>query len=95
MPSRQLPQRVVEARLRMDDPDVRERGLGQDECHITLSELPLERVDVVELDDARRHRRIDGWTEVAATSPDDPVRTERGEGLVDGAVVAPVEDEDG
>ncbi len=95
VPSRQLAQRVVEARLRMDDPDVRQRRLGQHERDVTVSELALERVDVVELDDARRHRRIDGWPEVAAARPDDTVRAEGGERLVDGAVVAPVEDQDG
>ena len=59
----------------MDDADVRERGLGQDERHVTSSEFPLERIDVVELDDACRHRRIDRRPEVALrarTTPSAP-----------------------
>ena len=95
MPSRQLPQRIVEARLRMDDPDVRERRLGQDECDVTPSELPLERIDVVEFDDPGRHCRIDRRPEVPASRANNPVRAEGRERLVDGAVVAPVEHQDG
>ncbi len=61
---------------------------------ITACELPFEAVDIVELDDAGRHGRIDRRPEIAAPRTNDSVVAERREGLVDGAVVAPVEDED-
>ena len=56
-------QRVVEARLGQDDADVRQRRLGEHAGDVAVGELALERLEVVELDDARRlverHRRPD------------------------------------
>ena len=68
---------------------------GSASTHATspCGELALERLDVVELDDARglggRHRRAD----VALALDDVAAGVERRERLVDRAVVAPVEDE--
>ena len=42
----------------MDDADVGERRLGEHERDVARGELALERVDVVELDDARRLARV-------------------------------------
>ena len=56
---------VEEPGLGEDDPDVRERRLGEHGCYVAVGELALDRVGVVELDDPRRHRRIDGWADVA------------------------------
>ena len=54
---------VVEARLRQDDADVRQRRLGEHAGDVAVGELALERLGVVPLDDARRlferHRRPD------------------------------------
>ena len=80
--------------LGMHDPDVRQRRLGEHERDVAVRELALERVDVVELDDPRRDRRIDRRPEVAAARATTPSVAERRERLVDRAVVAPVEDED-
>ena len=90
--ARELPERVVEARVGMDDPDVRERRLGQDAGDVARRELALERLEVVELDDTRGHVEGDRRAEVAAPSHDTAV-AQRDERLVDRAVVAPVEDE--
>ncbi len=89
---RQLAHRLVEARLRMDDADVREHRLGEHASDVAGCQLALERLDVVPLDDARRqverHRRAE-----IALALDDAAVTQRCERLVDRAVVAPVEDE--
>ena len=85
----------MEARLRMDDADVGERRLSENQRDITSCELPLEAVEIIELDDAGRHRRIDRRAEIAAARTNDSVVAERREGLVDGAVIAPIENEDG
>src|SRR5439155_3785905 len=53
------PQRVVEARLRQDDADVGQSGLGQDAGNVAILEFPFERLDVVELDYAGRLGRLD------------------------------------
>ena len=76
----------------MDDAHVGQRRLCQDDRNVAVRKLALQRIDVVELDDARGLRRIHGRAEIAAPRPDDAVR-ERRERLVDRAVVAPVEDE--
>ena len=91
--TRELAQGVVEAGVWVNDADVGERRLGEDNGNVSSSELPLQRADVVELDHAGRLRRMHGWAEVAAPGLDAP-SDERGERLVDGAVVTPVEDED-
>ncbi len=95
MSSSELAERAVEARLGMDDSDVRESRLREDERDVARRELALERIQVVELDDPCRHGRIDRRAEVPAPRLHDAVRAERRERLVDGAVVAPVENEDG
>ena len=86
-------QLLVEARLRQDDADVRQRRLGEDARDVAVGELALQRLGVVPLDDARglvqRHRRPD-----VSLARDDRVAVESDERLVDRAVVAPVEDED-
>ena len=93
MPSRALPQHVVEAGLGEDDADVRQRRLREHAGDVAVR-LALERLGVVPLDDARRlverHRR----PEVALARDDPAGRVERRDRLVDRAVVAPVEDED-
>jgi len=85
-------QRVVVSRIGVDDADVGHRGLGQNTRHVARREGGLEGRDVVELDDARRDRRVDGWADVVLPGPATTV-LQGNEGLVDGAVVAPVEDE--
>ena len=50
-------------------------------------------VEVVELDDLRRQRGMDGRPDVPGARPARRRRSSRRERLVDGAVVAPVEDE--
>ena len=56
-------QRVVVAGLGQHDADVGQRRLGEHARDVAVGELALERLDVVELDDARRlrrrHRRAD------------------------------------
>ena len=86
-------QHVVEAGLRRDDADVRERRLCEHTCDVAVGELALERLGVVPLDDAGRPVEWDGRPEVAFAGDDAPALVERCEALVDGAVVAPVEDE--
>ena len=89
---RQLAQRPVEAGLRVHDADVRERGLREHAGDVAVPELPPERLDVVPLDHPGRLIERDRRPEVRLALHD-PTVAERGEGLVDGAVVAPVEDE--
>ncbi len=88
----QLAERVVEPVVREDDPDVRQRGLGEDAGDVLRAERLLQSVQVVELDDLRRQCGVNGRPDVPGARPDDTVLgcSER---LVDGAVVAPVEDE--
>ena len=92
--ARRLAQRVVVAGLRQHDADVGQRGLGQHARDVAVGELALERLDVVELDHARRVRRRHGRADGALARDDAAVVRQRGERLVDGAVVAPVEHED-
>ena len=89
----ELAQRVVEAGVGQDDADVGQRRLGQHAGDVAVRELALERLEVVELDDARRLGGIDRRPDAALARPDLAV-DERGDRLVDRAVVAPVEDED-
>ena len=76
-----------------DDADVGERRLGQHARDVARRQRGFERVDVVELDDLGRDRRVDRRSDVAGTRRT-PAAVEDAERLVDGAVVAPVEDED-
>ncbi len=85
-----LAQRVVEARLRQDDPDVRQCRLGEHACDVAVGELTLERLDVVPLDDTRRLIERNRRAEVPLTLDHCAVAEGR-ERLVDRAVVAPVE----
>jgi len=88
----QRAERIVKAGLGRDDADVRKRRLGQHAGDVAVRELPLERCDVVPFDDTgglvERHRRPE-----VAFALDDRGAVERGERLVDRAVVAPVEHE--
>jgi hypothetical protein len=77
----------------MDDADVRQRRLGQDTGDVAGRELALQRLDVVPLDHPRRLLEWNRRSDIAFTGDHRPT-VERGERLVDGAVVAPVEDED-
>src|SRR6266566_1551678 len=84
---------AVEPGLGMDDSNVLQRRLRQHARDVAKAELALERLDVVPLHDPRCLLERDRWADVALTR--DHRRTvERSERLVDGAVVAPVEDED-
>ena len=93
-PARQLAQPLVEARLGQDDADVRQRRLGEHAGDVAGRERGFERVEIVELDDLRRQRRVDRRADVAGADADRAVLPQRRERLVDGAVVAAVEDED-
>src|SRR6185503_15594143 len=75
------------------DPDVRQRWLGEDAGDVAGLQGPPERLEVVELDDLRRHARVDGRAYVAASGAH-PFGRQGREGLVDRSVVAPVKDED-
>ena len=88
-----LAERVVEAGVGRDDADVGERGLREHAGDVAGRERGLERVDVVELDDLGGDRRVDRRSDVAGPRLH-PTVIEDPERLVDGAVVAPVEDED-
>ena len=89
-----LAQRVVVAGLGQDDADVRQRRLGEDAGDVAVGELALERLDVVELDDPGRLVAGSTGGPTLPCARRRTVRLERGERLVDGAVVAAVEDED-
>ena len=88
-----LAQRVVVAGVGGNDADVGERGLREHAGDVAGCERGLERGDVVELDDLGRDRGVDRRTDVALARLH-PTALEHPERLVDGAVVAPVEDED-
>ncbi len=88
-----LPDGVEVARLGEHDADVGQRGLHQQTGHVAFGQASVKRVGVVERHDRGRERDVDLWAEPARTG-DDPVAVEDGEGLVDGAVVAPVHDRD-
>ena len=82
----------MEPVLGEDDPDVRQRGLGEDAGDVLGSKRFLEPVEVVELHDLRRQRRVNGRPDIPGARPHDAVLGRR-ERLVDRPVVAPVEDE--
>ena len=91
----QLTQSVVEARLGEHDADVRQRRLGENARHVArAASACFERADVVPLDDARRHGTARPACRRCRGARADLAALEDGERLVDGAVVAPVEDED-
>ena len=92
--ARQLPQRVVVAGIGQHDADVGERRLGEDAGHVAHGQRRLERGHVVEGHDDGGQRGIDLRADGAVPGHDLPAVVERGQGLVDRAVVAPVEDED-
>ena len=87
-------QRVVVAGVGEHDADVGQRRLGEHAGDVAVGELALQRLDVVELDDARGLGERDRRPDVALALDDVALRVERRERLVDGAVVAPVEHED-
>ncbi len=94
MPAGQLADGVVIAGVGEHDADVGQRRLHERDGHVAVGELPVEGVDVVDLDDPRRLRRRHGRAEVAAPGDDPAVGRDPGEGLVDRAVVVVVVDED-
>src|SRR6266481_3000718 len=75
-----------------DDADVGHGGFGEDAGDVAMLEGAFERVEIVELDDARGFGGIDRRADIAAARGDYTV-FERGEGFVDGAVVAIVKNE--
>jgi hypothetical protein len=78
-----------------DDAYVGHGGLDEEAGDVVALEGCLEREEIVEFDDASGFRGIDGRTYVAGTRADGAAGVkECGEALVDGAVVAIVEDED-
>ncbi len=83
----------MEPRVGQDDPDVRERRLGEHAGHVLVCERRLERVHVVELDHPRGLGGVDGRAHVAEARTGHAV-LERHDRLVDRAVVAVVEDQD-
>ena len=76
-----------------NDADVGHGGLGEDAGDVVMLERVFESGEIVELDDARGFGGIDGRADIAAARTDDRRSVERGEGFVDGAVIAVVEDE--
>jgi hypothetical protein len=86
-------QRVVETGLRVDDADVRQHRLGQHAGDVAVGQLAPKRVDVVPLDQARRLGERRRRAEVSGPRHHGAV-VQRREGLVDAAVVAPVEGQD-
>ena len=89
----QAAQLGVVALVRQDDADVGEGGLGEDAGHVAGLERPLQRLEVVPLDDLGRHGWIDRRSGVPRLRPGHPV-VDRDDRLVDRAVVAVVVDED-
>ena len=85
-------QAVVEAGLGQDDADVGQGGLGQHAGDLAVVEQALDGAEVVELADPRGLGGVHGGADVALPRPR-PRAVERDEGLVDGPVVAVVEDE--
>ena len=90
---RRLSQQFVEPGLRRHDADVRECGLREDAGDIAVRELSFERFGVVPHDDPGRLGERNGRPDVRVAFDDSSRIVERREGLVDGAVVAPVEDQ--
>jgi hypothetical protein len=86
-------QGVVEARLRQHHADVGERRLGDEAGDIAGRQRRFERSDVIELDDLGMGGEIEGLAD-QARAVDRPAVLQPHEGLVDGAVIAAVEDED-
>jgi hypothetical protein len=89
----ELTHAFVVAGLRQDDAHVGQGGLHERNRDVTVGELPLQALEVVELHDARRLGRRHGHADVPAPRPDRAVWSERGKRLVDGAVVVEVVDE--
>ena len=93
MPPGDLTDSLEVALLRQHDPDVGQRGLHQQARDIALAQPPVERLEVVERHHGRRDRHVDLRAE--RTRPrHDPAAVQHREGLVDGAVVAPVHHRD-
>ncbi len=90
-----VPHRVVVALVREHDADVGQGRLDQHAGDVAVSELALQRLDVVDLDDAGGLGRVHRRPDVALAGKHGlPVVPELDEGLVDAAVVAPVLDQD-
>ena len=82
------------AGFRQHDPDVRQGRLDEDRRDVLVRERSLERGDIVERDDpvVRAGSTAGPMFSSVATTP--AVGVERGEGLVDRAVIALVVDDD-
>ena len=85
---------VEVARVRQDDADVGQRRLHQHRRHITVSQLLLQALDVVELGHPAGHRHIDRRTDVARPAGALAIFADDDERLVDRPVVAVAVDED-
>ncbi len=83
-----------EARLRQDDPDVRERGLHQEAGDVAVLEHGLHGPELVELRHPRGLGGIERRPHEALAGAGEALLVEHHERLVDRAVVAPVEDSD-
>ena len=91
----QLAHRLVVALVGQHDADVGQGRLDEHAGDVAVGQLALERLDVVDLDDAGRLGRVHRRPDVAhAGQHRPPVLGELDEGLVDAAVVAPVLDQD-
>ena len=91
--ARELAQMLVVAWIGMHDPHIRHNGLGQDARDIAGLERFRERIDVIEFDNLRGDRRIDGWANVAAPRFRDTI-FQCDERFVHATVIAPVVNQD-
>jgi hypothetical protein len=60
-------QRIVKARLRMNDSDISHDGLGQNTGHISRLQRPLQSLHIIEFDYLGRDRRIYRRPDISAT----------------------------
>ena len=76
-----------ETLLREHDADIGERRLTEHRCDVAGRQRRLERGEIVELNDARRRRRIRRGRDVAGSVSFAALLVEHDEGLVHGAVI--------
>ncbi len=74
------------------NPDVCQRRLGQHTRDVAMSKLALERSEIVELDNTRRHDWIDGGSDIAGLLLRHAI-LESNNRLVDRAVIAVIHDQ--
>src|SRR5947209_255556 len=84
---------LMESRFGMNDTYIGHGGLGQDASDIASFERLLERLNVIELDNLRGARRIYRRADIAGAGLGYAI-LQSDERFVDGAVIAPVEDQD-